>query len=206
MLGFMDALPTSAVPTVTLPVEGMTCASCVSRVERALRKVPGVLDATVNLANETATVRGDALSATALAAAVVAAGYAVSTATVDLAVEGMTCASCSGRDERALERVPGVLDATVNLATETARVTVLGAGPELETRLLQAVTDAGYTATPRRELAGSAGTADRGDARDALPADTDPVALRLAHEWRRVVWAIASGSLSSPASTPLASP
>lgn len=196
----MDALPTSAVPTVTLPVEGMTCASCVSRVERALRKVPGVLDATVNLANETATVRGDALSAAALAAAVDAAGYAVPRATVDLAVEGMTCASCSGRVERALERVPGVLDATVNLATETARVTVLGAGPELEARLLQAVAEAGYTATPRRELAGSAGTADRGDAREALPVDTDPVALRLAREWHRVVWAML---LSAPLVLPM---
>ena len=199
MLSVMDAILTSVSPTVTLPVEGMTCASCVSRVERALRKVPGVTDATVNLANETATVRGDGLTAATLAAAVSGAGYAVPAATIDLAVEGMTCASCSGRVERALKRLPVVLDAAVNLATETARVTVLSAGTEVEARLLQAVTDAGYTATPRRQVAGAAAAA-QGDANGSPAADADPVAQRLAREWRRVMWAML---LSAPLVIPM---
>ncbi len=77
------------LPTVTVPVEGMTCASCVGRVERALRKLPGVADATVNLASETATVRGDAPAA-AIRDAIAAAGYAVPATVVDLSIGGMT--------------------------------------------------------------------------------------------------------------------
>ena len=133
----MDA--TTPQPTVTLPVEGMTCASCVARVERALRRTPGVSDASVNLAAETATVAGTAIDTPALVAAIIAAGYAVPTVEIDLAVEGMTCASCSGRVERALMRLPGVLAATVNLAAETARVET---GP--------ALSDASAPLAPRR--------------------------------------------------------
>ncbi|MHB1865582.1 MAG: copper ion binding protein, partial [Candidatus Saccharimonadales bacterium] len=102
----------------------MTCASCVARVERALGQVPGVLEATVNLATETAEVHLAPEAASTdeeLAAAVEAAGYrAVSQrppASVVLEIEGMTCASCVARVERALGQVPGVLEATVNLAT-----------------------------------------------------------------------------------------
>jgi Cu+-exporting ATPase len=195
----MDAILTPAPPSVKLPVEGMTCASCVSRVERALRKVPGVTDASVNLANETASVQGEGLSAAMLAAAVTAAGYAVPAATIDLTVAGMTCASCSGRVERALKRLPMVLDATVNLATETARVTVLGSGAELEAQLLLAVTEAGYSATPRRQGASvAAAVQDGGQAPPATEAD--PVSQRLAREWRRVVWAML---LSAPLVVPM---
>jgi copper ion binding protein len=97
--------------TVSLPIEGMTCASCVGRVERALRSVAGVLDASVNLATERAEVRlAKLVSRTELIRAVAAAGYTVSAATVDLAIEGMTCASCVGRVERALRAVPGVAE------------------------------------------------------------------------------------------------
>jgi Cu+-exporting ATPase len=182
--------PPSDLPSVTLPVSGMTCASCVGRVERALRKVPGVADATVNLATETATVRGTALDARALRDAVEAAGYASAVGTVDLAIEGMTCASCSGRVERALARLPFVLDATVNLAAESARVTVIGV--DREPALLAAVKDAGYRATPR-PAAGS-------DARAAGEAASDPVALRLAGERRRVAIALA---LAAPLVLPM---
>jgi copper ion binding protein len=93
---------------LTLPVQGMTCASCVSRVERAVAKVPGVERATVNLATETMAVSGTVPLAQ-LVDAVHRSGYVVPVATLDLAVQGMTCASCVGRVERALQRVPGVL-------------------------------------------------------------------------------------------------
>ena len=95
-------------PHLSLPVEGMTCASCAGRVERALRGVPGVAEVQVNLATERADVEGSAAPA-ALAAAIRAAGYAVPEADRTIGVEGMTCASCAGRVERALAKVPGVL-------------------------------------------------------------------------------------------------
>ncbi|MCD1621020.1 heavy metal translocating P-type ATPase [Salipiger manganoxidans] len=120
----------------------MSCASCVGRVEKALRAVPGVQSAVVNLATERASLSGDTLDRAALVRAIEKAGYAVPDSTQDLAVEGMSCASCVGRVERALAAVPGVSAASVNLATE--RATVRGsADPDL---LIAALRKAGYEA------------------------------------------------------------
>ena len=87
--------PAAAIPVDwTLPVEGMTCASCVGRVEKALSALPGVREASVNLATEVATVRADpAVNLDTLRHAVAKAGYAVGEHSVRLAIEGMTCAS-----------------------------------------------------------------------------------------------------------------
>ncbi|WUR11860.1 heavy metal translocating P-type ATPase [[Empedobacter] haloabium] len=148
------------IPTTSLDlrIAGMSCASCVGRVEKALRAVPGVTDASVNLATETARVAGSA-SAQALRAAVEQAGYeaeplsAAPAAALDLAIEGMTCASCAGRVEKALRAVPGVTGATVNLATETARVE---SGGQLDpAALLAAVEQAGYAARLRESSQGT---------------------------------------------------
>src|SRR5690606_31499926 len=112
---------------LSVRVEGMSCASCVGRVEKAIRAVPGVADASVNLVTGRADVtlgEGQADPA-AIARAVEQAGYAAAIDTADLKIEGMSCASCVARVERALRRLPGILDATVNLATERARVRYL---------------------------------------------------------------------------------
>ncbi|MFZ5958907.1 heavy metal translocating P-type ATPase [Pseudomonas knackmussii] len=128
-----------------LPVHGMTCASCAGRVERALQKVPGVLGASVNLASEQARVSlNDAGQLPELVEAVEKAGYQVPSHTLELGIEGMTCASCVGRVERALKKVPGVRDASVNLASERAHLDLLGAvDPAI---LIAAVDKAGYHA------------------------------------------------------------
>ena len=131
--------------SITLPIEGMTCASCVGRVEKALRAVPGVTQAQVNLATERAAVTmSSGADRARLVAAIEAAGYDVPSEPVDLAIEGMTCASCVGRVERALRAVPGVTLAAVNLATERATVT----GSADAALLVKAVEDAGYDARP----------------------------------------------------------
>src|SRR5690606_28528359 len=138
-----------------LSIEGMTCASCVGRVEKALSRVPGVARADVNLATERARVEGDAaLDEAQLVGAVQAAGFGAqpvesawpeSTATThELAIEGMTCASCVGRVEKALSRLPGVKHVAVNLATERAHVE--GDAPLDPAVLVEAVTAAGYGA------------------------------------------------------------
>ncbi len=101
----------------------MNCASCVGRVERALKAVPGVDAASVNLASESVQVDfGDPADKAAIADALSSAGYPVRTEEVTLDVQNMTCASCVGRVERALQADDGVLSASVNLATESATV------------------------------------------------------------------------------------
>ncbi|WP_311786016.1 heavy metal translocating P-type ATPase [Ferirhizobium litorale] len=112
--------------TASIPVVGMTCASCVARVEKAISAVPGVLSASVNLATERADVRFEpATKATDIVGAIEKVGYHVAEETVEMAVEGMTCASCVARIERALKAVPGVVDARANLATERASVRIV---------------------------------------------------------------------------------
>ncbi|UCH87690.1 MAG: cadmium-translocating P-type ATPase [Dehalococcoidia bacterium] len=136
---------------VTIPVKGMTCVSCVSRVERALKKVPGVSEAAVNLASERATVMHDrrASSVEDLFKAVEDAGYEPRRESLTVGVEGMTCASCVRRVETALKKVPGVLSASVNLASERATVE-FQPGQVAIADLRRAVDDAGYRL---RELA-----------------------------------------------------
>ncbi|KAB2688462.1 heavy metal translocating P-type ATPase [Brucella tritici] len=142
------------IATLTLPIEGMTCASCVGRVERALKDVPGVTQAIVNLATERASVTASSeVGRAQLVAAIERSGYTVPTPVpappaqrdfVELSIEGMTCASCVGRVERTLNDVPGVTHAAVNLATE--RATVRGSASAAD--LIAAIAKAGYEASP----------------------------------------------------------
>ena len=130
---------------LSLPVHGMSCASCVGRVEKAVRQVPGVAEVSVNLATERIHIQpAGPLDTVAVVEAIEKAGYEVPSQTLELAVEGMTCASCVGRVERALQKVPGVTAAQVNLATE--RATVQGSAT-LEA-LLAALDKAGYPGQP----------------------------------------------------------
>ncbi len=130
---------------IILPVTGMTCASCANHIGQALKNVPGVAEAQVNLATEKATVTfsNGAVPLTALIQAVRDAGYDVPTETLILPIGGMTCASCANHIEQALKKVPGVLDAAVNLATEKATVTFVPGVAGLAD-FKRAVADAGY--------------------------------------------------------------
>jgi len=130
----------------TLFITGMTCASCVGRVEKALKKVEGVESAQVNLATEKAVVSSsEPLDLMVLTKAVERAGYEVSaTQPIELEIDGMTCASCVARVEKALKKVTGVQQANINLATERAWVQ---GNTQLQINdLIQAVQKAGYTA------------------------------------------------------------
>lgn len=128
----------------SLPVEGMNCASCVGRVEKALAAVEGINDVAVNLVTGQAQfVMQDRVPLSTAAQAIEKAGYKVSANTTQFDVEGMTCASCVGRVEAALNIVPGVVEAKANLATE--RITVVG---HVDAQaVISAVQKAGYGAT-----------------------------------------------------------
>ena len=163
---------------ISLPIEGMTCASCVGRVERALKAVPGVAGATVNLATEKASITmSGAVDRATLVKAVEDVGYEVPASfstpagtPLEVAIEGMTCASCVGRVEKALNAVPGVTNAVVNLATEKATVQ----GTADAAAVVAAIGSAGYDAKVI------------GNASDDAPAEADERAEKKEAERREL--------------------
>jgi len=138
---------------VSLPVRGMTCASCVAHVEKALKGVEGVDQVNVNLATEKANLefKTEAVKLEDLVNAVRETGYDVATETMTLNIGGMTCASCVNHVEQALNKLPGVIEANVNLATERAAIQYVpdATGPS---QFKKAVQDAGYEVIESVEL------------------------------------------------------
>ncbi|KVT50019.1 copper-transporting ATPase [Burkholderia ubonensis] len=208
----------AATAPIELEIEGMTCASCVARVEKALAGVPGVTRASVNLATERATVDAAAGVTTAqLVDAVRQAGYQATPVAepepaiapdaalgaIELDIGGMTCASCAGRVEKALSNVPGVARASVNLATE--RATVHGAAPLDPAALIAAVTAAGYRAS--RVAAPPAGASDLPAAAGApasqKPGATDADTRKRRDAIRERNLVIAAALLSAPLIAPM---
>ena len=140
--------------TLNLQIEGMHCASCVGRVQRALSAVDGVKQVSVNLATERADIEADqTITLPSLIKAVEDVGFKVAEQTTELVVDGMTCASCVGRVERALKAVPGVSEVNVNLATERATIR----GSASADVLINTVTSAGY---PAKAASSAASTQD----------------------------------------------
>ena len=137
---------------VTIPVTGMSCAACANRVEKALSKTEGVEETNVNFAAEKASVSYDpsSVSSEALVKTIEDAGYGAEVAKTELGIMGMSCASCVGRVEKALNNVPGVLETSVNLAAEKATVEYL-AGTVEPRDLEHAVEDAGYGAVSEED-------------------------------------------------------
>ncbi len=160
---------------IQIKITGMSCASCVGRVEGALRKVPGVSAAVVNFATHTADVTYEG-SFSEILSALDAAGYPAETHQTRLDVEGMSCASCVGRIELALQATPGVLDVGVNLATKTATVTYTEGSTKPAT-LAQILAEAGYPSQPI----------------DTDEADRNTNAEELAALWRATLIAAALG-------------
>ena len=130
---------------ISLPVEGMTCAACVGHVENALKGVPGVVEASVNLGTEKASVEFDPAQVRfqVLGDAVSGAGYKLGTLSASLNIGGMTCSACVSHIENALRDVPGVAEANVNLGVERASVEFVPGMVELSV-LQAAVEGAGY--------------------------------------------------------------
>src|SRR5512143_668693 len=141
-----------ALTQISLPIGGMSCASCVSHVEGALKGLPGTRDVVVNLSTNKATLSYEPskVGIGDMVRAVENVGYLVMSAEVILNVGGMTCASCVDHVETALKELPGVQSAVVNLGLGTARVQYLPGAVTLSA-MKRAVEDAGYTAVERSE-------------------------------------------------------
>ncbi len=161
-------------PDIRIQLQGMHCAACAARAEKALNAIDGVSEATVSATDHTAAIRLNGATADALEAALETAGYPPRRETVVLSIDGMTCAGCAGRVEKSLAALPGVTEATVNFAGRSAQVTGL-AGAVDAARVIGAVRAAGYEASLPEEQ-------DHGH---------DPVAQEVADAGRQTVIAAA---------------
>ena len=137
----------SKIKETTIKITGMTCAACSSRVERSLKKHPGIQAAAVNLANETARITFDAAvtNPDQVRQVIKDTGYGLVQSHVDLKLSGMSCAACAQRIEKVLNKLDGILKATVNFATETASVE-FNSSDITVSEIKRAVIDAGYKA------------------------------------------------------------
>ena len=153
-------------------IQGLNCASCAGRAEKALNAVAGVTTASVNLAAEVAQVSYSApANTTEILDALSGAGYPAATQQVTLEIEGMSCASCVGRLDKALAAGNGVVDVAVNLAAETATVRYALKATTVD-EIIAIATVAGYPAKPKSDT----------------PSETDDRALRKASEITRLGW------------------
>lgn len=152
---------------VLLPIEGMTCAACVNRIEKTLRKVDGVQEANVNIANEKASVAFNPYQTNIeqIVQKIEGLGYKVPSSKIDLAIEGMTCSACVGRIEKKLNKILGITEANVNLANE--RVTIRYQTTVEPTLIIKAIEDLGYRASELKEDAKQEVTAQE-ERRDRL--------------------------------------
>ncbi|MCL6521967.1 MAG: heavy metal translocating P-type ATPase [Firmicutes bacterium] len=160
---------------VTLDIEGMTCAMCVATITEGLEELPGTHSVHVNLATEKASVVYDPqkVDVPAMIAAVRDRGYDVRTAKVKLEIEGMTCSTCVRTNEEALRSLPGIVDARVNLASNTAYVEYSPSAVSPE-EMVRAIREVGYDARPVTEP-GAAG-------------EGESVQEREIRRWRRLLW------------------
>ena len=131
-----------------IEIKGMTCASCVGHVEHALLQTKGVVSASVNLATQRAQITTSQEAASEkIFQAIIDAGYEPVVETLEINIEGMSCASCVAHVESSIKKVPGVIDSQVNLAAERATIKALS-NPSLRSNLTKAIIDAGYTPHP----------------------------------------------------------
>jgi Cu+-exporting ATPase len=139
---------------ITLPVTGMTCANCAMNIERTVKKLNGVSDVRVNFAAEQAAISFDParLQVKDVIAKINSSGYSVPTNRVEFPVTGMTCANCAANIERALKKkVSGVVNASVNFASERAAVEYLPGVATLP-EMISAIEAAGYGAISPEEI------------------------------------------------------
>ncbi len=131
---------------VSLPITGMTCANCASNIERGLKKLTGIKNSTVNFASEQATISFDPekLLLKDIVGNIKNSGYEVASTKIELPITGMSCANCASNIERALGRkVPGILNAVVNLASERTFIEYIPTVSDLND-IIDAIQKTGY--------------------------------------------------------------
>ena len=144
---------TLAKHRIILPVTGMSCANCALNIERNVKKLEGVEEINVNFAAEHAAISFDPaqININDLVEKIKSSGFNVVTTKVELPVTGMTCANCAMNIERALnKKVPGVVNAAVNFATERVFVDYISDVSNID-EIISAIKKAGYGVIPPEE-------------------------------------------------------
>lgn len=173
-------------------IQGLSCASCAHAVEVALQAVTGVKSAQVNLATEKVSLETEgSVSPLDLQAAVQAAGYdlVLPQVTQNFALTGMSCASCAANIESAVGNLPGVSEASVNLATEVLSVTYQ-LGATNEATICQAVAEAGYQAQVLADQAGASQAQIQQEAEQAAQAKASHQAALWRRFWLSAIFAL----------------
>jgi P-type Cu+ transporter len=170
-----------------LEITGMSCATCSGTIEEAVGSLPGVREVDANFATDEGSVAYDpeAVSLAEIYDAIEEAGYEPARASATVEISGMSCSTCAETNERAIESVPGVIEATVNYAADEARVAYNPADVEFEA-VYDAVEDAGYE--PIREESGD-GDDWQGEARESA------AEREMQRQWRLTVL---GGVLTAP--------
>ncbi|MBI4949442.1 MAG: heavy metal translocating P-type ATPase [Deltaproteobacteria bacterium] len=135
------------VRRVSLPITGMSCASCATKIEKGLTGLSGIVEASVNFAAEKINIsyNPDDVHVSDFVKAIKELGYGAGVASVSIAVKGMSCASCVEKVTKALNAVDGVVSASVNFATEKATVNFLPTVVGVDA-LIKAINSGGYKA------------------------------------------------------------
>jgi Cu+-exporting ATPase len=169
---------TNAQTSMMMPVTGMTCSACAARIEKTLNRAEGITSVAVNFATEKADVHWDSslLDSNSVRQLIENTGFGIATDQFRFAVGGMTCSACANRIEKALNRLPGIIEASVNLTTEQANVTTIAGSLGL-TDIFSVVEKAGFTATMPT---GVNHTSDVSDANKQLEQDKRTLKISIA--------------------------
>ncbi len=138
---------------LTLPIKGMTCAACANRIEKNLKKSEGILFANVNLATEKVNleINENKINFIDIKNIIEKTGYSIPVSEVELNIQGMTCAACANRIEKKLKNSNGIIDAFINLATETGKVKYIDTVTNQD-EIIKIIKNTGYNSNVKSSL------------------------------------------------------
>jgi len=172
---------TNTGTSMLIPVTGMTCGACAARIEKALNRKDGITSANVNFATEKADIHWDPnqLDSQTVAGIITNAGFGIGEDKFSFSIEGMTCSACAARIEKVLQKIPGIIEASVNFALEKATVTSV-AGSITQESLTQHIDKAGFKALLQSDATATGEDAQRKHAEQKLAKELRALKISMA--------------------------
>ena len=172
---------TNTGTSMLIPITGMTCGACAARIEKALNRKDGITSANVNFATEKADIHWDPnqLDSQTVAGIITNAGFGLGEDKFSFSIEGMTCSACAARIEKVLQKLPGIIEASVNFALEKATVTSV-AGSITQESLTQHIDKAGFKALLQSDATATGEDAQRKHAKQKLAKELRALKISMA--------------------------